>query len=219
MVRETIWVLILTMLIISCKRNSKQEPIFQPERRLQIKCENERLLIENPANNLEYSFDTIRSTRSYWKQIRYDQEKSMGHSLYPFISISADTPSLYNKLNIPLVGYMDWKQDLRFRTFCYGDTINDAFIDEFFKKVSEYTGTLERRKNAEVFLAFYKDRIQDIKTPLKKITEIYLSFQSKNSRHLFQKDLCNLTTEQIDSLKRNVPFRIRLMKNLNSRGE
>jgi hypothetical protein len=220
MFRQTIWALILTMLTISCKRNIKQEPVSMPERKLQIKCENERLLIENPANSLGYSFDTIGSTRSYWKNIRHDQERSMGHRLYPFTSISTDTPSLYNKLNIALVGPYDWgRDDGKFKTMCYGGDINTIFLNSFLKKVSVSNRVTEDGKNAEIFLAFYKDSIQDIKTPLKKITETYLYFQRENSQRLFQKDLCNLTIEQIDSLRSNVPFRIRLMRNLNSKGE
>jgi len=219
MFRQIIWVLILTTLIISCKRNIKQEPVIQLERKFQIKCENEKLLIENPLSNLEYSFDTIGSTKSYWQHIRYDQERSFGHRLYPFISISTDTPSLYNQLNIPLVGYREWKEDTRLKTFCYGDTIDNGHLDGFFKRVSEYTGTLGSNTYAEILLAFYGDTILYLKSPLKKIAGIYLSFQKINSQRLFQKDLCNLTTEQIDSLKRNVPFRIRLIRNLNSKGK
>lgn len=171
--------LILAVLIISCKSNTNQEPILVRERKLQIKCDNERLLIENSTNNLEYSFDTIKSTKNYWKHVKYDQEKSMGHKLYPFTSIFTDTPSLYNKLNISLASYGDWKSDSRLRTFCLSNDVDSIRILHFYKRISDNTDTTEKINYAEIRLSFYKDNIQNLIIPLKKITGIYLSFQRK----------------------------------------
>jgi len=212
MLKQSIfWMSVL--LLFACKRQEKKE--FEPkEIDLHIICENEKYLLENVNSDLEYSFDTIFSTKSYWKHINHEQAILTGHKHYPYTTITADSPSLYNHIEISLVGYGEWKNDSRLKTVVDNTGIDSNRVADFFERISNNSDTTETRNKAELFLSFYKDSIVNISKSLKEIARIYIRVQEKNSQRLFSKELCSLTISQLDSIKKNIPFRIRLMRQL-----
>jgi hypothetical protein len=205
--------LIFTLLLFSCKRQAKTNSTpKEPE--LHIVCENEQYLLENINNNLEYSFDTIPSTKSYWKNVRFDQANSIKHKQYPYVIVKPDTPSVCKNIKLSLVGYGEWKSDSRIKTHIDNDRIDSNWISNFYEIVSQNLDTTDTRNKAELLLSFYKDSIVDFSKSLKKISHIYIAFQRMNSKRLFKTDLCDLTKNQLDSIKKDVPYRIRLGRRL-----
>jgi len=199
---------IFALILFSCKRAVKVNSVPK-EKGLLIVCENEKYLIENINNNLEYSFDSVLSTKSYWKHVKFAQFRS-GHKLYPYVILKLDTPSLYQNIKISLIGEGEWKYDSRLITAIDESQIDSNWIINFFERISLNSDTTEVRYRPELLLAFYNDSIIDISRSLKKLTQIYISFQKMNSIRLFNMDLCSLTKMQLDSIKKSVPYRIRL---------
>jgi hypothetical protein len=212
----------LFILFISCKAN-KRLRLIDEENALSINCINEKYLFENSELNLEYSFDSIRSVKNYWKTVHHDQRISLRNSLYPYTSVILDTLSLFKKLKIGLLGSKDWRQDGRLKIFIENKTIDSIKIIKFFRTVSNKfdiktqieAQLLSNKANAEIDLYFENDSIQNISNSLKKIAQLYISFQKSNSEKLFHSQLSDLDSCSLDSLKRNVPLRIRLVALLN----
>jgi hypothetical protein len=213
----------LFILIISCKAKRTWLPLSQVNT-LTINCEKEKLLIENPMFNREYSVDSIKSARKYWKMVNHDQGP-FDDALYPYVSVNLDTPSLYKSIHIGLVGPRDWKPDGRLKCSFGNGIIDSIRITDFFSDVSKRSDIktqtdaqlLSHRFKAEVHLYFDNDSIQNISVSLKKIARLYISFQKLNAERLFHTRLCDLDISHADSLKRNVPLRIRLLSFINGR--
>jgi hypothetical protein len=206
---QAIFVLMLG-LIFSCKSQTGIIPVREAIK-LGTRCENERYLLEDTNSNLEYSFDTIFSAKSYWEHVTQARAKSAGRKLYPFITLQLDSPSYHQAIRLCLVGDEEWENDSRLKTAVDNDRMDSIWLTGFYDRVSREADTLQTRK-AEVFLSFYRDSIADIKGDLKRMARIYLGFQHGNSKRLFNQDLCSLSKGRLDSLKKNVPFRIRLMR-------
>lgn len=205
----TIWTFLF--LFSACSRKLKKEFVSK-EIELHIVCENEKYLLENDSNNLNYSFDTIASTKSYWKNINHAQANSPEQKLYPYTTITTDSPSLYKDIKISLMGLGEWKKDSRLLTGIDNERIDSKWVTDFYERISTNSDSTETRYKAELFLSFAKDSIVNISKSLKEIAEIYLSVQKRNSKKLFDTELCSLTQSQVTLLKKNTPFRIRLMK-------
>ncbi len=214
---------VLIFLVISCKVK-KTDVLISRKNAFTINCKNEQSLIENPLLNIEYSFDSIATVKKYWKIVHHDYEIS-NNKLYPYTWVILDTLSLYQKVKISLIGARDWKPDGRLKLSFENNSIDTVRMINFFSMVSKRNpvynaiqAQMESNKlNAEVHLYFYQDSIHEISTPLKKIVGAYISFQRFNSEKNFHSKLCDLDSIKLDSLKRNVPLRIRLVSLLNGR--
>ena len=198
--------------LFSCKEQPQQQSGI-PVPALHITCENEKLLLEHPLNNTAYSFDSIPSTRLYWQQLRRDQAAAGENKLYPYISVSPDMPSDYEKINISLIGGEKLCNDDRLKFGFYADRADSSLIERFYTKVFNEDKTIKSEAKAELFVSFFRDSITGIEAPLKIIAAAYLSSQRKNAQQLFGRELCSLDSIQLDSIRRKVPFRIRLGRN------
>ncbi|RYG04773.1 MAG: hypothetical protein EOO07_30645 [Chitinophagaceae bacterium] len=215
--------IILCFIVISCNVKKKDVPVNQ-RNALEINCENEKSLIKNPLANKEYSFDSITTVKNYWKLVHHDNEIS-NNKLYPYTTVFLDIASLFQKVQISLIGARDWRADGRLKLSFENNSVDTLILMDFFRVLSKRNpvqnaiqAQLQSNKiNAEILLYFYNDSIYEISTPLKKIVGAYISFQRFNSEEKFHSKLCYLDSIRVDSLKRNVPLRIRLVTSLTGR--
>jgi len=63
--------------------------------------------LENSNRNIEFSFDTIKSTRRYWLRVSELQYSSGEKVLFPYVKLKPDLPSIFDNINISLVGHRD----------------------------------------------------------------------------------------------------------------
>ncbi len=205
---------LLFLSILGACNNNKQKFESAPLSKLVVTCENKKYLLENSIRNIELSFDTIRSTKSYWQSLGKLQKSSGEKKLFPYVKIYPNPPSIFNNINISLVGHRDWIPDSRLKLSIDYEDMDTTLLINFYKRVTDNPDTSYRRSKAEVSLFFYKDSIKDIQAPLRVIANTYISVQKENAALFFRKELCNLSIKQLDTLKLLVPFRIRLMRNL-----
>jgi hypothetical protein len=211
--RNTVLLLSIPLLLFSCEQKIK---INQTEKKIgtHINCANEKYLIENTNNNSELLFDTILTTKDYWKCINRNQSNSIGKKLFPYVKVKLDTPTFCKEINISLIGYGEWKADSRLKIVINDDKIDSLSLMNFFHRISNNLDTTETRNKSEIFISFSKDTIIDITKNLKKLAYYYFEFQKQNSKSIFNLDICELERKQLDSLKKRTPFRIRPMKEL-----
>ena len=205
----------LLLFQFACTEHVKQKNVSTTNSfALQIHCENEKFLLESNNNNKEYSFDTIRSTRRYWKYINHDQGNSIGKKIYPFTTLTTDTPTLYRKIKLGIIGYGEWKPDLRLKTILYEDVVDTNRVISFLKKLSDSESLYQNeiKHQSEICLSFRMDSITNIQNHLKTICKTYLSFLREYSLKLFNSDICSLSNTQLAYLKVNFPLRIRLLR-------
>lgn len=200
--------LIFPLLLFSCKQQVKT--VVKPkEAGLHIVCNNEKYLLESINSNIEYSFDTICSTKHYWKSVKYDQAQSINKRLYPYVTIKPDN------IKLSLVGSGEKLSDLTMKIGLDHDRIDSQWISSnFYDYLAGNMTTADTPVKSAILLSFYHDSIVDFSKTIKDIAQIYIAYQRTYSKKLFNKSLCELTVNQLDSIKRNIPWRIHLSRRL-----
>ncbi len=205
--------LILFVSFFSCKQLKEIDISKTPI--LKIDCENEKYLLENESSNFQYSFDSILTTKKYWRNFDIDQKKSNNKLLYPYISLKLDSTSKYSEIQLQLVAHDIWSQDSRIKVFCNAEKIDSNKIKKFYERAAYNKDTTLVRNKSELFLSFYHDSIENISIPLKEIARIYLSYQKEYCKRIYNKNICDLNKTQVNSLKKIIPFKIRLVRSVN----
>ncbi|HEY1201279.1 MAG TPA: hypothetical protein VGE79_09875, partial [Niastella sp.] len=171
-------------------------------------CNNEKYLLESINSNIEYSFDTICSTKQYWKSVKNDQAQSINKRLYPYVTIKPDN------IKLSLVGSGERLSDLTMKILLDDDRIDSHWISNFYDNLAGNRTPLDTPVKSAIGLSFYHDSIVDFSKPIKDLAHIYIAYQRTYAKKLFNKSLCELTVNQLDSIKRNIPWRIHLARHL-----
>ena len=147
------------------------------------------------------------------------QRASPTKKIFPYTTLVTDSFSLYPGIKLALAGLSDYRPDGRPRLFLMDYPIDTSTIRHFFESLAkgvtptnEVVAFLQSTKGkAEIILVYNKNSSAMIVHSLTNIVKVYLSFQQYNALQKFQSDLCALDSNQVDSLRRNVPLRLRLV--------
>ena len=202
----------------SCTNNSnKKEVVASKQIKFSIICDNERYLFEDSNFSKEYFFDTIYTTKGFYKHFSKDASSFNSKIFRPFFTIDLDTVSIIPKLKISispvrnsfntvmgsvfLINNFCW-DSVRLAKFYESAVCSNSFLDKDSKVI----------KGA--ILSYDDDSIKNVNLQIKIMAQSYIDIQKLYSKIKFKEELCNLNKIQLDSLKKLAPFCIRFMRSM-----